>query len=50
MASEPVPSVPAPMVPAPAEPDRFGQPQPKVSGVDWFRRMPNGGGTVYRRP
>lgn len=38
MATEPVP--PVPQLPEPANP---------VLPVDWFLRMPNGGGTVYSR-
>lgn len=30
--------------------ERSCWPAQPVSSVDWFRRMPNGGGTVYRRP
>ncbi len=51
---------PVPIAPEPVEPDRAGWPtpatdrscwpEPPVRGVDWFLRMPNGGGTVYRRP
>lgn len=42
MATEPVPPVPAaPQLPEPARP---------VLPVDWFVRMPTGGGTVYTRP
>ncbi|WP_278185805.1 hypothetical protein [Lentzea alba] len=41
MAADPVQPVPAPQPPEP--------PQPVVP-VDWFRRMPTGGGTVYLRP
>jgi hypothetical protein len=44
MATDPVQSVPAPQLP-----ERPDLPQP-VQGVDWFRRMPTGGGTVYVRP
>jgi hypothetical protein len=38
MAAEPVPPVPVP------------QPSQPVLPVDWFLRMPTGGGTVYVRP
>lgn len=47
MATEPVPPVPAPVPQLPERPCRPPQP---VHGVDWFRRMPTGGGTVYVRP
>ncbi|WP_157529172.1 hypothetical protein [Nocardia sp. NRRL S-836] len=43
-------SVPVPNTPVPVEPDRTCRPESSVRGVDWFLRMPNGGGTVYRRP
>ncbi|WP_439663672.1 hypothetical protein ACSHWB_20845 [Lentzea sp. HUAS TT2] len=43
MATDPVQPVPAPQLP-----ERPGLPQP-VKSVDWFRRMPTGGGTVYVR-
>lgn len=38
--------VPAPHLPTGVGPV-IGQP---VTPVDWFRRMPNGGGTVFLRP
>ncbi|WP_177221547.1 hypothetical protein [Lentzea xinjiangensis] len=39
---------PAPPEPVPFPvPDVPGQP---VTEVDWFRRVPTGGGTVYARP
>ncbi|MCX2951008.1 hypothetical protein [Lentzea sp. NEAU-D7] len=38
---QPVPDPPPPLPPVPSQP---------VTGVDWFRRMPNGGATVYTRP
>ncbi|MFD9698506.1 hypothetical protein [Lentzea sp. NPDC059081] len=41
-----VPGVSLPHLPAGAGPV-VGQP---VTSVDWFRRMPNGGGTVFLRP
>jgi hypothetical protein len=39
--------VPVPHLPTTGVGPVIGQP---VTHVDWFRRMPNGGGTVYLRP
>ncbi|MEU3646327.1 hypothetical protein AB0E59_23310 [Lentzea sp. NPDC034063] len=47
MATDPLKPVP---VPVPHEPKDTCWPQNPVRGVDWFRRMPTGGGTVYVRP
>lgn len=41
MDADPVQPVPAPQLPEPPQP---------VLPVDFFRRMPNGGATVYVRP
>ncbi|SFR22560.1 hypothetical protein SAMN04488564_106234 [Lentzea waywayandensis] len=48
MATDPLKPVPTPV---PQVPERSCWPlKPKpVRGVDWFLRMPNGGGTVYLR-
>ncbi|MDX3662644.1 hypothetical protein PV646_35545 [Streptomyces sp. ID05-26A] len=53
MATDPLKPVPVP-VPKdtgrscwPLEPAKSGKP---ARGVDWFVRMPTGGGTVYVRP
>jgi hypothetical protein len=40
MAAEPVPPVRSPQHPEPSQP---------VLPIDWFVRMPTGGGTVYVR-
>ncbi|MDX8145936.1 hypothetical protein SK854_27765 [Lentzea sp. BCCO 10_0061] len=50
MATDPLKPVPAPV---PQDPERSCwplKPVKPVRGVDWFLRMPNGGGTVYARP
>jgi hypothetical protein len=48
MSSHQAPAMPEPVPPSvPPGPQVPGQP---VTEVDWFRRMPNGGGTVYARP
>lgn len=41
LAGAPVPHLPTGVGPV------IGQP---VTSVDWFRRMPNGGGTVFLKP
>ncbi|WP_330270638.1 hypothetical protein OG205_25775 [Lentzea sp. NBC_00516] len=47
MATDPLKPVP---VPVPQDPERSCWPLKPVRGVDWFLRMPTGGGTVYVRP
>jgi hypothetical protein len=47
MATDPLKPVPTPV---PQVPERSCWPLKPVRGVDWFLRMPTGGGTVYVRP
>jgi hypothetical protein len=47
MATEPLKPIP---VPVPKNPPGSCRPVEPVRGVDWFRRMPTGGGTVFLRP
>ncbi|USX48865.1 hypothetical protein [Lentzea sp. HUAS12] len=53
MATDPLKPVPTPVPkddPSSCWPLKSPAKDKPVRGVDWFLRMPNGGGTVYQRP
>jgi hypothetical protein len=50
MATDPLKPVPVPIPKDSGKSCWPVRPAKPVQGVDWFRRMPTGGGTVYVRP